>query len=151
VDWPVGAGGKGSDGVAGLVKQTPGGIGYVELAYAVQANLTYGPVKNKSGNFVDPSLESTTAAVEAAVEALKKDIRTSIVDTSAAQGYPIAGVVYAIVAKTPKEPAKTKAVVDFFKWVLGPGQGLAKELQYAPLAQPIIDLDNTMLGEVQAK
>lgn len=146
VNWPVGVGGKGNEGVAGLVKQTPGAIGYVELAYAVQAKLTYGPVKNKLGNYVDPSVESTSAAAEAAADSLKKDIRTSIVNGASAQAYPISGFTYVLLSKAPKDAAKGKALQTFLEWVLGPGQDMAKELQYAPLPAALVDLDKTELG-----
>lgn len=151
VNWPAGVAGKGNEGVAGLVKQTPGAIGYVELAYAIQTKLSYGPIKNKSGNYVDPSIDSTTAAANAAMDLLKADIRTSIVDTSAPDGYPIAGFTYVIIPKTPKDPAKAKVMLDFFKWALGPGQDMAKTLNYAPLPKSIADLNASTLSTVTTK
>jgi len=149
--WPTGVGGKGSEGVSGLIKRTPGSIGYVELAYAMQTKLTYGPVRNKSGKYVDPSVESTTAAANSQVRALTKDIRVSIVDCSAPDGYPIAGFTYAILSKKPKEAPKGKALVEFLNWVLGPGQDMAKELNYAPLPKSIADINKAALAEVQTK
>ncbi|HVT13488.1 MAG TPA: phosphate ABC transporter substrate-binding protein PstS [Fimbriimonadaceae bacterium] len=151
IAWPVGSGQKGNAGVAGLVKQSVGGIGYIELAYAVQTKMTYAQVRNKSGKYVEATIDSTSAAANAAVDALKADIRTSIVDTSAPEGYPIAGFTYALVEKAPKDAAKGKAVVDFLNWVLGPGQDMAKELQYAPLPPSVVDLNKTALQAVGSK
>lgn len=151
VEWPVGSGQKGNAGVAGLVKQSPGGIGYVELAYAVQTKMTYAQVRNKSGKYIEATVDSTSAAANAAVDALKADIRTSIVDTSAPEGYPISGFTYALLNKDPKDATKSKAIVDFMKWVLGAGQDMAKELQYAPLPKSVADLDDTALGTVGSK
>jgi len=151
IKWPTGVGGPKTAGVASLIKQTVGGIGYVELAYAVQTKMTYAQLKNKSGKYVDATIDSTAAAANAALDALKADVRTSIVDTAAPDGYPIAGFTYALVDKTSKDPAKGKAVVDFLKWVLDKGQDMAKTLQYAPLPKSITDLDETKLADVQTK
>jgi len=96
--------------VAGSVQKTPGGIGYVELAYAIQAKLNYGPIRTKGGKYVEPSVDSTTAAANASLDELKKDIRTSIVDTAAPDGYPIAGFTFhALISKTPKGPRPRKS------------------------------------------
>jgi phosphate transport system substrate-binding protein len=149
VEWPVGVGGKGSEGVSGVIKQSPGTIGYVELAYALETKMNYGPIKNKSGNYVDPTLESTSAAANAAADALKADIRTSIVDSSAADAYPIAGFTYAIMPKNPKDAAKSEALVAYLKWVLGPGQDMAKELHYAPLPATVAGVNEGILAEVK--
>ena len=146
VNWPVGVGGKGNEGVAGLVKQTPGSIGYVELAYALQAKLDYGPVRNAAGEYVTPSVESTTAAANAAKDALAADVRASIVNGSTKDAYPIAAFVYMIVPKTPKDAAKGVALDAFVKWVLGPGQGMAAELQYAPLPDAVVEMNRKTLG-----
>lgn len=151
VNWPVGTGGKGTEGVAGLVKATPGSIGYVELAYAVQTKMNYAQLKNKSGAFVSPSVDSTAAAVAAAADALKKDVRSSIVNEDGKDSYPIAGMTYVILSKTPKDKTKAAAIVDFMKWVLGDGQNDSKKLQYAPLPAPISDLGQAALAEIQAK
>ncbi|MBS1717033.1 MAG: phosphate ABC transporter substrate-binding protein PstS [Armatimonadetes bacterium] len=151
VNWPVGVGGKGNEGVAGLIKQTPGAIGYVELAYAVQTKLNYGPIRNKSGNYVTPSIESTTAAVNAAAEALKKDIRVSIVNQDGKDAYPIAGMTYVLLSKAPKDQVKAKAVKDFMTWVLGPGQKTAIDLQYAPLPDAVVTLNTASLETIALK
>lgn len=149
--WPTGVGGKGNDGVAGLIKQTDGTIGYVELAYATQTKMTFATIKNKSGAYVKASADSTSAAANAAVDALKTDIRTSIVDTADAKGYPICGFTYAMMSKAPTDAAKGKAVLDFLTWVLNSGQDMAKDLQYAPLPKSVVELDTTALGEVKTK
>src|SRR6185436_8413170 len=94
VQWPVGLGGKGSEGVTGLVKQTPGAIGYVELAYAVKNNLKFAHVKNAAGEFVEPNAESTTAAFEATAAALAKDVRAPVVNAAGPKAYPISGLTY---------------------------------------------------------
>src|SRR5579871_428044 len=151
VTWPTGTGGKGNDGVAGVVKQTPGSIGYVELAYAVQTKLTYGPIKNHDGNFVLPTVEATAAAVSAAASALKADNRTSIVDQAGKDVYPICGMTYVLVPAAPADKAKGAAMVDFFKWVLADEQDQAKSLQYAPLPSEITSLDSDVLAKVQTK
>ncbi|MBS1726100.1 MAG: phosphate ABC transporter substrate-binding protein PstS [Armatimonadetes bacterium] len=148
VNWPVGIGGKGNDGVAGLIKQTPGCIGYVELAYAVQAKLTYGPLKNKSGEYVMPSVESTSASANAAADALKKDIRVSIVDGASKDAYPICGMTYVLMSKAPKDKAKAKATLDFIEWALGPGQKMSAGLQYGALPDSVVELNKTALSEV---
>ena len=149
VNWPTGVGGKGNEGVAGLVKQTPGGVGYVEFAYAIQAKLSYGPVKNKSGEYVQPSIESTSAAANAAADKLKLDVRTSIVDGDAMDAYPIVGFTYVLLSKEPKDAAKSQAVIDFLTWALGEGQKTSAELQYGPLPQSIADLNLQALKSIQ--
>jgi len=149
LNWPVGTGGKGSDGVAGLVKQSPGSIGYVELAYATQNKMTFAQVKNAAGSFVSPSPESTSAAANEALTALQKDVRTSIVNEGGKDSYPICGFTYVLVSKMPKDAAKSKAVVDFLKWAIGPGQKLIVDKQYAPLPQSIVDLNTAALSSVQ--
>jgi phosphate transport system substrate-binding protein len=151
VNWPTGNGGTGNDGVASDVKSTPGAIGYVELAYAIQTKMTYAALKNKSGNFVSPSVESTAAAVAAAADTLKKDVRSSIVNEDGKDSYPIAGMTYVILSKTPKDKAKAASIVDFMKWVLGDGQNASKTLQYAPLPKPITDLGQSAIAEIQTK
>ena len=145
VNWPVGLGGKGSEGVTGLVKQTPGSIGYVELNYAVQNKLPVAQIQNKAGKFIAPSVESTTAAAAGAVEAMKSDIRTPIVNSPNAKAYPIAGFTYLLVYKDMKDPVKGKAVVDFLKWAMGEGQSMAPSLYYAPLPKGVVSLNQAAL------
>ena len=150
VNWPTGIGGKGNEGVSGLIKQTPGSIGYVELAYAVQTKLHYGPVQNKAGKFVTPSLESTTAAANSAAEAMKTDIRVSIVNSSGDDAYPICGFTYVLVPKAAKDAAKGKALYDFLNWVFGPGQEMAAPLQYAPLPASVVELNKQAIAGLAA-
>ena len=148
VAWPVGLGGKGNAGVAGLIKQSPGSIGYIELAYAVQNKFAYADVKDAAGDFVKPSVESTAAAVTGQIEALKKDIRTTIVNSAAKGAYPICGFTYVLVSKAPKDAAKSKALVDFLNWTQDSGQSMISDLEYAPLPKDLADMNKTALGQV---
>ena len=135
VNWKVGLGGKGNEGVAGQVKQTPGSIGYVELAYAKQNNLPSAQVKNKAGEFVDPSIASITAAAQGAIDALPADTdyRISIADAPGAGAYPISSMTWLLIYKTPPDAAKAKTIVDFMRWMYSTGQQMAPALDYAPL------------------
>ncbi len=136
--WPVGLGGKGNDGVTGQVKQTPNTLGYVELAYAVQNKLPAAQIKNASGNFVAPALESVTAAAAESLAATPEDLRVSITDAGGATAYPISSYTYILAYKDQKDAAKGKALVDFLWWGLHEGEGFAKDLQYAPLPAEIV-------------
>ncbi len=140
VDWPVGLGGKGNDGVAGIVKQTPGAIGYVELAYAKKKEhpLTYALVQNKAGQYVEPSPASVTAAAEASAAALAADVRAPIANASAPGAYPIAGFTYILAYKKQKDAAKGAALKDFLKWAMTDGQKSAEGLLYAPLPAAVV-------------
>jgi phosphate transport system substrate-binding protein len=135
IQWPVGIGGKGSEGVAGQVKQTPGAIGYVELAYAKQNNLPIASLKNASGQFVDPTVESVTAAAEGAASKFppNTDYRVSIVNAPGATAYPISSFTYLLIDKTFTDAAKGKKLVDFLHWALTDGEKAAPALDYAPL------------------
>ena len=133
VDWPTGIGGKGNDGVAGVVKQAPGGLGYVELAYAKQNKLPYATVKNAGGEFVVPSVESVTAAAEGAAELLAKDVRSPIANSSGKGAYPISGFTYILAYTKQKDTAKSAALKEFLKWAMTDGQKMAGALDYAPL------------------
>jgi phosphate transport system substrate-binding protein len=137
-NWPVGIGGKGNEGVTGQVKQTPDTIGYVELAYAVKNNLPVSLIKNKSGSFVEPSLDTVSAAAAESLPTTPEDLRVSITDPSGANTYPISSYVYALVYKEQKDAAKGKALVDFLWWGIHDGEGFAKDLQYAPLPQETV-------------
>ncbi len=137
VKWPVGLGARGNAGVAGLVQQTPGGIGYVELAYATQNKLPYAFIKNGAGEFIDPTLESTTLATEG-VTAIPDDLRLSIVNSSKPGAYPIAGFTYILVYKSQKDAAKGAAVARFLWWATHDGEALAKTLDYAPLSPDLV-------------
>jgi len=139
INWPTGLGAKGNPGVAGLVKQLPGSIGYVELIYAIQNKMPVGVIKNKSGVFVEPTIKSTTAAAGITLPA---DTRASITDTSAKDGYPIAGFTWIIIYKEQKYGNRTKekaeALMKLLWWMTHEGQSLAKPLQYAPLPKDAV-------------
>ncbi|HTY37634.1 MAG TPA: phosphate ABC transporter substrate-binding protein PstS [Bacteroidota bacterium] len=138
VNWPVGLGGKGNEGVSGLVKQTPGSLGYVELAYAVKNNLPYASMKNKAGEFVEPTLESVTAAAAGAAKNMPEDLRVSITDAEGKKSYPISGFTWLLVYKHMKEKDKGEALAKFLKWAMGEGQSYAKDLLYAPLPKEVL-------------
>jgi phosphate transport system substrate-binding protein len=131
VNWPTGLGGKGNEGVAGQIKQTPGALGYVELIYAIQNKMPYADVKNSAGNFVKPSVESITAAMVTAQ--IPDDFRFSITNAPGAASYPIAGATWLLVYEQQKDATKGKKLVEFLKWALTKGEEMAKQLDYAPL------------------
>jgi phosphate transport system substrate-binding protein len=138
VNWPVGLGGKGNEGVTGLVKQSPGAIGYVELAYAVKNNLPCADIKNKSGNFITPSIESTTAAVNGKIDSMPADFRVSLVNPDGADAYPIAGVTWILVYKNQTDKVKGQKIVEFLRWAITDGQKYSKDLLYAPLPESLV-------------
>ena len=135
VQWPVGLGGKGNDGVTGQVKQLPGSIGYVELAYAKQNKLPYADIKNARGEFVAPSIEAVTAAAAGAVAKLpaNTDYRVSIVNAQGKGAYPISSFTWLLVYRNQTDAAKGKKLIDFVKWALLDGEKSAASLDYAPL------------------
>jgi len=135
VAWPVGLGGKGNEGVSGQVKQTPGAIGYVELAYAKQNKLPFAVIKNSAGNFVAPSPEGATAAAEGVAEKLppNTDYRISIVNAPGAQAYPISSFTWLLVYQQQRDAVKGKKLLDFLRWALSDGEKDASTLDYAPL------------------
>jgi len=145
VSWPAGVGGKGNEGVSGLVKQTPGAIGYVELAYARQNQLATALVRNKAGQFIAPTLASTTAAVAASAGALAKDVRTPIVNGASPDAYPIAGLTFLIVYQDTKDPAKAKALRDFVNWAIHDGQDMVEALDYARLPESVVKVNEATL------
>jgi phosphate transport system substrate-binding protein len=135
VNWPTGLGGKGNEGVSGQIKQTPGAIGYVELIYAIQNKMPDAQVKNAAGQFVEPTLESVTAAL--ATAEIPDDFRFSMTNAPGENAYPIAGATWLLVYQQPKDPAKGKKLVEFLKWALAKGEGMAKDLNYAPLPDTV--------------
>lgn len=153
VSWPVGIGGKGSEGVTGVVKQTPGGIGYVELTYAKENNLPVAQIRNRAGNWVDPSAAGTTAAINAFAEELAKDVRTPIVDppASAKDAYPIAGLTFLLVPKEAKSPEKGKILKDFIEYIVTHGQEQAEALYYAKLPDTLQQQDQALLSQGSAQ
>lgn len=136
VSWPVGLGAKGNEGVAGMIRQMEGGFGYVELIYALQNKITFGPVQNASGNFVKASLESTTAAASG-VKMSADDFRVSITNASGKDAYPIASFTYLLIPKQWKDGTKQKATLGFLDWMLSSGQGMTTQLNYAPLPEAV--------------
>jgi phosphate transport system substrate-binding protein len=150
VSWPVGLGGKGNEGVTGLVKQTPNAIGYVELVYAVQNKLPYADIKNRAGNFVTPTLESVTAAAAGAAGKMPEDFRVSITDSTASDAYPIASFTWLLVPSRIADAEKGKAIVDFLGWMLEDGQTYTKPLGYAPLPDAVAAMEKKAIAKVQA-
>jgi phosphate transport system substrate-binding protein len=146
VNWPAGIGGKGNEGVAGVLSQRPGSIGYVELAYAHQNKFTVAAVRNQAGQFIMPSIDSTTAAAAGAVKAMEKDVRVSIVDAPGKTAYPISGFTYLLLYQEQKDAAKGAALVDFLKWAIHDGQQHAGPLQYAPLPAPVVAINEKTLA-----
>jgi len=136
VKWPVGLGGKGNEGVTGLVKSTPGAVGYVELAYASQNKLAMASIKNADGNFVVPSIASISAAA-AGVE-MPADFRISITNAKGKDAYPISAFTYLLVYKDQPDAKKGEALVRFLWWAIHDGQALAGPLDYAPLPKPVV-------------
>lgn len=137
-NWPVGLGGKGNDGVTGLVEQTPNTIGYIELAYAVTNRLPVARIKNSTGNFVEPSLDNVMSAAAGSVAQMPEDLRVSITNASGAQAYPISSYTYILAYQEQKDAAKGKAFVDFLWWCIHDGERFAKDLQYAPLPEAVV-------------
>lgn len=149
VNWPVGIGGKGNEGVTGVVKQMPGAIGYVELAYALQNKLSYARIRNAAGSFIVPSVASTAAAAAGAAAKMKNDVRVSIVNAPGAQAYPIAGFTYLLLDREQKDRAKGEALAKFLDWAIHDGQRFAEPLRYAPLPPEIVKLDEAQLRRIQ--
>jgi phosphate transport system substrate-binding protein len=132
VKWPVGLGGKGNEGVAGMIRQMQGGIGYIELIYAVQNKIDYGSVKNAAGTFVKASLDSVTAAA-ASAKSMPSDFRVSITNAPGKDAYPISSFTWLLIPEKSKESAKGKILADFLTWMVDDGQKMTADLTYAPL------------------
>jgi phosphate transport system substrate-binding protein len=135
--WPTGLGGKGNEGVAGSIRQLPGSIGYVELIYAVQNNITYGSVRNSAGVFVKASLEGVTAAA-AAAPTMPADFRVSITDSPGKNAYPISSFTWLLIPAQSKDPAKGKILADFLNWMVTDGQKMTTALSYASLPDSVV-------------
>ena len=147
VSWPTGLGAKGNDGVTGQVKQTPGAIGYVELAYARQNKLPTAAIRNAAGQYVEPSIDAVTAAAQGALQKLPatSDYRISIVNAPGAAAYPISSFTWILVYKNQVNADKGKKLMDFLKWALHDGEQSAASLDYAPLPQAFVArLDSTL-------
>ena len=151
VNWPVGLGGKGNEGVTQQVKQTEGAIGYVELIYALSNNLPYASIKNSAGTFVEPSLPSVTAAAASAKLKPDTDFRVSITNPPGADAYPIASFTWLLVQKDAKDAAKAKVIKDFLQWMTSSdAQQMASELKYAPLPKEVVSLVQARLQTLKA-
>ena len=137
VKWPKGLGGKGNEGVAGMVRQMQGSIGYIELIYAVQNKIPYGVVKNSSGAFVKASLDSVTAAAASAPK-MPADFRVSITNAPGKDAYPIASFTWLLIPSQSKDAAKGKIIADFLSWMVDDGQKMTADLTYAPLPDSVV-------------
>ncbi|HEV2697841.1 MAG TPA: phosphate ABC transporter substrate-binding protein PstS [Terriglobales bacterium] len=147
VNWPVGIGAKGNEGVAGMVRQMDGAIGYIELIYALQNKITFGPVKNATGNFVKASLESTTAAASGA-KMSANDFRVSITNAPGKDAYPISSFTYLLIPIQWKDGTKEKTVTDFLNWMLDSGQTMTAQLDYAPLPDAVKEKERAAIKNI---
>jgi phosphate transport system substrate-binding protein len=151
VQWPVGVGGKGNEGVAAQVTQVPGAIGYVELIYALQNKIAYGAVQNANGRFVKASVPAVTAAAAAAAPQMPADFRVSITNPAGDEVYPISSFTWILLYEDHPDKAKARVLVDFLKWALGDGQKFAAELGYAPLPPNVVDMEMKALATVKVQ
>ena len=149
VNWPVGLGGKGNEGVAGLIKQTPYSIGYVELIYAVQNNLPYGSLKNASGEFVKASLASVSAAAAGAAKSMPDDFRVSITDPPGKEAYPISSFTWLLIPGQIQDAGKRSAIKDFLAWMLTSGQQFCEPLAYAKLPKEVAAKEQKAVALIQ--
>jgi phosphate transport system substrate-binding protein len=148
VQWPVGLGARGNDGVTGLVRQTPGSIGYVELIYAQQNNIPFGSVQNAAGQYVHASLESVTAAAAGAAQDMPEDFRVSITNAPGETAYPISSFTWLLLYQNPDDKARAQAMNDFLRWALTDGQAYASELGYAPLPAEVVQREMAQLETI---
>lgn len=149
VNWPVGLGGKGNEGVSGQVKQTPNSIGYVELIFARQNKMTFGKVKNVAGVFVEASLASVTADAAGAAKEIPDDFRVSITNSAGKDSYPISSFTWLLIPSKIQDATKKKALTDFLKWMLTDGQAMAAALDYAPLPKPVVAKELKAIAKIQ--
>jgi phosphate transport system substrate-binding protein len=149
VNWPVGLGGKGNEGVTGLIKQTPNSIGYVELIYAAQNKVPYGTVKNPAGTFVKADLVSVTEAAAGAVKTMPDDFRVSITNSPGKTAYPISSFTWLLIPEKFKDSAKRDAMKTFLKWAITDGQGMVETLSYAKLPKEVVEKEMKAIDKVQ--
>jgi phosphate transport system substrate-binding protein len=149
VNWPVGLGGKGNEGVSGQIKQTQYSIGYVELVYAIQNHLPYGQVRNQGGSFVKANLASVTAAAAGAAENMPEDFRVSITNPPGKNAYPVSSFTWLLIPSKIENPEKRKAIKDFLHWMLGPGQSYTETLAYAQLPKQVAAKEEKAISKVQ--
>ncbi len=148
-NWPVGLGGKGNEGVTGLVKQTPNSIGYIELIYAVQNNIAYGKVQNAAGKFVKADLAGVTAAAEKESKEIPDDFRVSITNPPGPASYPVASFTWLLIPAQISDTAKRDAIKGFLKWMLNEGQNYNEGLSYARLPKPVIAKELKAISQIQ--
>jgi len=151
VKWPVGIGGKGNEGVAGVVKQIPGAIGYVELAYATQNRMKAASLRNREGHFVSPTLEATSAAAAGMAKSMPDDFRVSLVDAPGKESWPISGLTWILVYRDQKDEARGKAIVQFLKWAIRDGQKMEAALDYAALPKAVAEKVDAALKQISFK
>ena len=149
VNWPVGVGGKGNEGVAGLVSQTPGSFGYVELIYALQNTIPFGAVQNAAGEFVKASVDAVTAAAAEAAANMPADFRVSITNAPGKTAYPISSFTWILMFEDPKDKTMGRTMVDFMGWALTDGQKYAADLGYAPLPASVVELEKKALQKIK--
>jgi phosphate transport system substrate-binding protein len=149
VNWPVGLGGKGNEGVTGLVKQTPNSIGYVELIYAAHNNLAYGKVKNSAGVFVKASLAGVTAAAAGAAKSMPDDFRVSITNAPGKDAYPISSFTWLLIPQTIQDAAKRDIITGMLRWMLTDGQNLVEPLDYARLPKPVVEKELKLVPTIK--
>jgi phosphate transport system substrate-binding protein len=149
VNWPVGVAAAKNDGVAAIVSQTPGAIGYVELIYALQTKTAYGQVQNANGKFVKASIDSVTAAAAEAAKQMPADYRVSITNAPGDAVYPISSFTWLLLYQDPKDKAQGKAMVDFMKWALTDGQKFAGEMGYAPIPKNVVEMEMKTLATIK--
>ena len=149
VNWPVGLGGKGNEGVTGLIQQTPNSIGYVELIYAIQNHLGFGVVQNSSGKFIKASLESVTEAATGVAAKIKDDLRVSITDAPGAKAYPICSFTYLLIPAKISDSAKRDNIKSFLRWMLTTGQGQVEALDYARLPKAVVAIEQKQIAQIQ--
>jgi len=149
VSWPTGVGGRGNEGVSGLVTQTPGSIGYVELIYALQNKIAYGSVLNAAGEYVKASVQAVTAAAAAGAANMPADFRVSITNAPGKGAYPISSFTWLLLYEDAKDKAQSKAMVDFVKWALSDGQKYCADLGYAPLPDNVVKLEIAALAKIK--
>ena len=151
LNWPVGVGGKGNEGVAGLVTQTPGSIGYVELVYALQSKMTYGTVQNQNGEFIVPDVTSVTAAAAGALPTMPKDFRVSITNAPGRGAYPISSFTWLLLYENPQDKTHARIMSEFITWALKDGQAMAATLGYAPLPEQLVPLELEQLNRIKVQ
>jgi len=149
VNWPVGLGGKGNEGVTGLVKQTPGSIGYVELIYALSNNIPYGNVQNAAGKFLKADLAGVTAAAAGAAKDMPDDFRVSITNAPGATSYPISSFTWLLIPAQISDASKRDAIKGFVKWMLAEGQTYNEGLSYAKLPKPVVAKEMKAISLIQ--